>query len=171
MSKREKIILIVTVLVAFYGLFEFFLNAPSETVPAAAMPEKESLNILKTEMQSAITDKPQDRVNTYILERAVAKWPATPFVTSGLPVSSLESVKTDEPAEHDRTPLDFTYAGYLAFGDRKLAIINGLEYEISEILPETGYEIRRIEPQFVVLKASNGRKDMTLMLQDTDSTR
>jgi hypothetical protein len=55
------------------------------------------------------------------------------------------------------------YTGFLRMGDKRLAIINGMEYEVGEILEPGGFTIRSISPSRVVI-APPGRKKKTLIL-------
>ncbi len=168
MTKREKIILIVTVVVAFYGIFEFFFKAAPETVSTPAVQNSNPPEAFKSEMMSALTEDSHDKIDAYILERASSEWPAKPFLKSGLPVTTVATEQEGVPATADTPVTSFTYAGYLAVGEKKLAVINGIEYGVSELLPETGYTVERIEPLFVRLNGINGEKDITLTLQETD---
>ena len=55
------------------------------------------------------------------------------------------------------------YTGYLRMGDKRLAIINGMEYEAGDILEPDGFIIRSISPRRVVI-APPGAKKNTIIL-------
>ena len=54
-------------------------------------------------------------------------------------------------------------------GDKRLAIINGMEYETGDILESGGGIIRKIFPDHVVISPRGGnKKTMTLPMEETD---
>ena len=56
----------------------------------------------------------------------------------------------------------------MKMGDSRLAIINGMEYEVGEKIEPGGYLIRTITPKQIVLDSTKGkRKRFVLPLEDT----
>jgi hypothetical protein len=47
---------------------------------------------------------------------------------------------------------DFVYSGYLEVNQRRLAVINGMEYVVGEQLESGGYIVKSIDPEKVILE-------------------
>jgi hypothetical protein len=61
------------------------------------------------------------------------------------------------------------YTGFLRMGEKKLAIINGMEYEAGDILEPDGFIIRSISPSRVVIApAGKKKKTLTLPMEETE---
>jgi hypothetical protein len=63
--------------------------------------------------------------------------------------------------------LSFTYSGYLEMADKKLAIINGIEYKAGEMIVNGGgYIVSSIFPTRVALELIGGKNRITLPLEE-----
>ncbi len=94
----------------------------------------------------------------YVLQKAEAKWKQDPLI-------QIEP-KTSEEEEDSHQPVltsKMIYSGFLRMGDKRLAIINGMEYETGDILEPGGFIIRSISAGRVVI-APPGRKNKTIIL-------
>ena len=58
---------------------------------------------------------------------------------------------------------ELLYTGFLEMGDKRLAIINGTEYETGEKLEPGGFVIQSIRPNQVVISPED-RKTKTMIL-------
>jgi hypothetical protein len=70
------------------------------------------------------------------------------------------------PPKPEEKP-DLHYSGYLQLGAKRMAIINGMEYEEGEMLPASGYFIRSISPKSVVVGKIGESKSHVLPLDET----
>jgi hypothetical protein len=60
-----------------------------------------------------------------------------------------------------------SYSGFLQMGAKRMAIINGMEYEEGEMLPVSGYFIRSITPKSVVIGKIGASISHVLPLDET----
>lgn len=108
---------------------------PGETKPPSAQLSEE----LK---RDALTHKER-----YILERAAADWPRDPFEKPKAPVPrEITAGKTATPA------VTYVYSGYVEVDKKRLAIINGMQYQVGDQLESGRYAVRSIENEKVVLE-------------------
>ena len=94
----------------------------------------------------------------YVLQKAEAKWERDPLIQIE-PKTAEEEENSQQPV----LPSKMTYSGFLRMGDKRLAIINGMEYEAGDILEPGGFIIRSISASRVVI-ASPGSKKKTINL-------
>lgn len=154
MAKREKIIVVIMILTILYGVYEFFI-APSSKEPKPVSVSTEvkrgDVNKLMGDVSKVLKDDDSAIVDTYIVARAEEEWTADPFYTENISSGHTGEVK-------------LVYTGYLEIGKKKIAIINGVDYQIGDELEMTGYTIRSINPSRVVVVDKRGRGEITVPL-------
>jgi len=156
------------VLTVLYGGYTYLFTSPDNDL---ASPEKavESLGKFATEVAASLRDNDLSDNYSKTLTQAAAEWKTDPFLQAGLMVKSEASAS--ENTEENRVSakeVSFTYSGYLNIGNRKLAIINGMEYEAGEDLEPGRYFVKSISPVRVVVGARGGDRDMILLLEEMD---
>lgn len=153
MNKREKIILIVTLMVSVYGLIDFFIlpknNSRVDTGQAIAHTNKTTAEFATRSMAKIL--KMENRIEQNNLQTLISKiesdWDQDPFN------QSLEQETVTETHSSPSVPVSgFIYSGYMRVGDISFAIINGVEYRPGETIPENGYKVITITPRKVVLQ-------------------
>ena len=154
MAKREKIIIFIMILTILYGVYAFFI-APSSKKPKPVSVSTEvmkvDVNKLMGDVSKVLKDGDSAIVDAYIVARAEEEWAADPFYTENVSSGHTGEVK-------------LVYTGYLEIGKRKIAIINGVDYQIGDELEMTGYTIRNINPSRVVVVDKRGRGEITVPL-------
>jgi len=157
MSIREKILVGLMLLSVVYGAYVWFLPAPQQAATLKQDNEQEVLNAFILKVAEKInTGFPKNQA--YVLQKAEAKWKRDPLI-------QIEP-KTPEEEEDRQQPVltsKMIYSGFLRMGDKRLAIINGMEYETGDILEPGGFVIRSISSSRVVI-AAPGRKKKTMIL-------
>jgi hypothetical protein len=117
---------------------------------------KEFIEKVSAELQKqALTE-----AETYIVSKADVEWVGDPFLGEKL-VPVLDANRF-EPVEKQ----DLVYTGYINSGKRKLAIINGLEYEVGDHLVTGGFVVRSIEANAVVLESSVTARTISIPFVD-----
>lgn len=157
MSKREKILVGLMVLAVVYGLYVWFLPTPHQAATVNDDNEQKALNAFIMKVAEKTTTGLSKNM-AYVLQKAETKWQRDPLI-------QIEP-KTLEEEEESRQPVltsKITYTGFLRMGDKRLAIINGMEYEAGDRLEPSGFIIRSISPSRVVI-APPGRKKKTINL-------
>lgn len=157
MTTREKIIVGLMVLVVGYGVYTIFLEKPPGIKTLQAQTGLEALNTFITKVAETTKSGLSD-ADAYIIQQAEAQWDQDPMVS----VETEIEPEVKEKGEDVKTPpaqaVRIVYSGYLEMGDKRIAIINGLEYEPGDVLVEGGYMVREISSTRVVLATTQGGK-------------
>ncbi|MFH2091607.1 MAG: hypothetical protein ABIJ31_04515 [Pseudomonadota bacterium] len=165
MSKREIIIVLVSVLIGLYGLLDylFFSNQSKTNTPAAITAHKKQIEELVTTANAGLSsiDAINKQVNyPYVLTRIETAWQNDPFVSRS---SQNESKQIADKGKEDVVHL--VYSGFIQVGNEFMAVVNGMEYLTGDIIQEIGYKIKRITPTRVILM-TQADKEIILLLED-----
>lgn len=110
---------------------------------------KGQLNRIIVDVAENLSNAALNEIDTYRIARAEAKWECDPFYKTAAPKKPRPAKRKVIPDQLTR--LKLTYSGYVEMGDKKVAVINGIDYESGEELQVAGYIIKRIEPLKVVI--------------------
>lgn len=138
MSNREKIIIFLTLAAAVYGLVDFLLLGGGDGNDRATSAQ----TVNATQLSRDLAQDEPTAVETYILERVSKTWSKDPFY-----LREQAAAPTAEKQE-----AVFVYSGFVDYGGVKVAVINGLEYEVGDELEQSGYVVRSISSDHVVLE-------------------
>jgi len=166
MSKREKIILAITLLVGLYGFYSFIGTAAVKSKPKDAAKAVNDLTGFMTDITQTITGQTNTESDDYILKLASDEWQRMPFVEPDSTSASSATAPGRTDSETAAGVVTLVYSGYLALGKKQLAIINGIEYEVGEQLAETDYVVQQITPRQVLITSADGKNGMTLTLDE-----
>ena len=149
MSKREKGILIVMVVALLYGGYSLLAPSPETSEPAVA---EQTLSDVETFVLGVIAELPLFSLNKterYTIATAAEPWAGNPFLQV-----TLEKDKAPEKlsATVPEPDIPLVYSGFIELGDRRLAILNGREYEPGDALDISGYVLQAVYPSHVELK-------------------
>lgn len=148
MSTREKIIVALMIVAVIYGAYTIFFTKPQEVTSIKGGGDKElkALNAFITKVADK-TKQGLSKKQAYMLDKAVTPWRQDPLVQIRPKLSAAEKAA--------RQPLvlntKFSYTGFMQMGDKRLAIINDLEYEVGDKLEPGGLILRGIHPNHVVV--------------------
>ncbi len=146
-----------------YGGYILFLSSPKQTTALSDGNEQKALKAFITKIAEKTTTG-LSKSQAYALQKAEKKWERDPFV-------HIEP-KMPEVEEESPQPVITTkkkYTGFLEMGDKRLAIIDGMEYEAGDILEPGGYTIRSISPSRVVIALPGKKKEtMTLPMEESE---
>ena len=128
MTNREKIIVGLAVLALGYGAVELLL--PRAKVAPVAQPQSlEGLNAFIAKVADA-TRSGAAEAGTIAIQKAEAAWKQDPFLEIRKPQAPRP--ETTGPKDGGRLPGNFVYSGFIEIGARRMAIINGMEYEAGD---------------------------------------
>lgn len=154
-SKREKIIIGLTVLALIYAGIVFFFSGPGNTVSRLEADE-DSAEGLVTEVVQSLARHHRTETEQIILEKAQLPWPSDgPFIPVTVPASGARKPEGETIAEAD--PEAFSFTGYVEIGNKRLAIINGEEYETGDRVTGSPFTVRGISPEQVRLEDTDNR--------------
>ena len=164
MTNREKIIVGLAALALSYGAIELLL--PRAKVASIPQPQSlEGLNAFITKVADA-TRVGTAEAGAIVIQKAEAVWKQDPF----LEIQKAKAVKPpDKPTTETARLPNLVYNGFMELGSRRLAIINGQEYEAGDKLNPGGFTIKSILPTRVVLVSAQGEgAPIVLPLQESE---
>ncbi len=151
MSKREKIILIVTAVAVLIGGYTYFFSSPSKVIsPFTQRVSIDELNSFVLETATGLMGFELTKAEAHSIARAEALWARDIFLSG----ENLE--------EEELLGVSFIYSGYLESKGRKMAVINGLEYNEGDEIEPGGYIVRSIHSNKVVIELK-GKKQKTVV--------
>jgi hypothetical protein len=163
MTKREKIIVGIMVLTVGYGAIELLLPR-AKTGGAAPMAQTtESLNVFISKVADAAKGAASES-SALIIQKAEAAWKHDPFMVIRKPPQPPADARASK--ETARAIPNLAYSGFLEIGARRLAIINGMEYEAGDRVNPGAFSIKTILPNKVIMSSSQG--EIVLPLQESE---
>ena len=152
------------VITVVLGVYMIFFDSPKKTatINSEGARELELLNTFITKVAEKTKTGPSKK-QAYALNKAQAAWKHDPFVQ--IDTKKIEVDTGPEPVIDSRVQ----YTGFLQMGDRRLAIINGMEYEAGDHLEPGGFIIRNIlSTHVVVVPPGENKKTMILPMEETE---
>lgn len=145
-SNREKIILIVVLLAVIYGAYAFFIAPSSDKTLSPADTSKKLAQIDFGKLESEVASVMKEKVDLYTIARIGDEnlWLSDPFYKGVM-------------AAHAGELVNFIYTGYLELGNRRYAVINGLDYGWGEELEIGGYFLKGINPYKAIIEDKSGQ--------------
>ena len=169
-SRREKIIIGLVALAVLYGLFELLRQPAIKDSYTGMEEDNRALNELVAGIDRVITGEGLTQGEQYTLVSAQDEWPQDPF--SDVPLDMLEA---GDMADIEETVADmqingpapgFYYSGFLIMGDKRIAIIDGQEYEKGDELKSGLYTIQGIDPEKVTIKDTQSSTVIIVPIRD-----
>lgn len=161
MSKREQIILGFVVLAVLYAGYNY-LGTSEKHSQIKTEEELTDLKNLMADVTTQVNKAVLSDAEIFLIKRAEANWKRDPFLSPGVHVKFT----SDSEPEVSAQGLSFSYSGYLETGDKKLAIINNMEYEAGEMLAEGGFIVRSISANRVEIGVIGGKDTIILPLEE-----
>jgi len=158
LTKRQIIILSLMVVAVLYAVYDFIIAPRNKPAAIDTTGKAAELEALKSDITAKIP-KVSSAAGDYIVSRAEAGWAHDPFYDSK---SFREWMRFKEPSKtgiRTSQKIFFGYTGFLKVDKRKIAIINGAEYETGDALDIEGYVLKNIYPdKVVIVNIKNGVK-------------
>ena len=146
MTRREKIILGVTGVVAVVGLWIGL--GGNEPAPRPAGPVASQEAAQAGSMLAAIKDAALTPAEQAMIAAIEAPWPQKAFYDK--PFAGQTAAK---PVSRPH------FTGYVELGSGRLAVVDGMEYQVGDTLESGGYKIVAIAPDQVALESlANGQR-------------
>ena len=149
MSKREKGILIAMALVVLYGGYTLLMPSSEPTGPAAPVQSLQEVDDFVLGVLAELPRFSLNKTEEFTIAAAAEPWTGNPFLQV-----TLEQDKAPEKlsATVPEPDVQLVFSGYIELGDRRLAILNGREYEAGDALDITGYTLQAVHPSHVELR-------------------
>ncbi len=150
-KKRELILVALAAIGLAYGAVDYVVRSSlkgSASGGGAASTEA-AFSLVQEELSAGAATRRQATA-LEIITALSAAWPDDVF--AAVAVADEEQAKAEEapPAE----AVTLTYSGYMNMGERILAVINGIEYRIGDMVE--GFMLKEIDPMEIVME-KNGR--------------
>lgn len=162
MTTREKIIVGIMLLTVGYGAVELLLPR-TKAVSTLPVQSTEGLNAFIGKVADAVKVATAD-ASVMVIQKSEAAWKQDPFMVirkaPALPAEKASAKETLRPLP------TLTYSGFLEIGSKRLAIINGIEYEAGDKLSVGGVTIKTVLPNKVIMTSSQG--EIVLPLQESE---
>ncbi len=164
MNKREFIIIIGAACIGIYGLLDYFIisgdtmNSNEEAINS----EMEQIDTYTTQVLgrlAVINSSNNFNDMNYLISKAETPWNSDPFMKYNI----SENEFNDSLGEEEGIAL--LYTGFIKAGRKTLAVINGMEYKVGELLKEVTYKVSKITPSKVIL-LTEANKEIILKLKE-----
>jgi len=152
LKKNEKIIIVVMILAVLYGAYTVLTTMSNDSKNARlSKPQGHSLDVeaLTGTVSAVLKDSKASMVDAYIIARAETEWAVDPFYLSD---TSLDR----------GNQINFNYTGYIEYGSRRFAVINGLDYGTGDELEAGGFIVKNIRPNEVVIEDKGKLEKITI---------
>ena len=159
LNNRQIIILAVAVLCVFYAIYELVVVG-MVAKKAGTGPKPVARESFVTTLNNDLMKYATAKVDTYIIERAETNWNKNPFWDR----SSYREYVGKETSGDLATKI--VYSGYVDAGRKKLAIINGWEYEAGDSLDIKGYILKKVAPSRVLIFNPNTGSEFYVPIQE-----
>lgn len=150
--------MLLTVVYGVYAVFFEGKGGTQEIATVSATKQLEGLNAFITKVAEA-SKAGLSKEDKYIIQVAEAEWKQDPLVSVELkdrPESEIQKAKAAKP--EPIPDLDVAYTGFMQMGDKKFAIINGVEYAVGDRLEQGDYMLQSITPSRVVIVTTGRSK-------------
>ena len=175
MSKRERIILTIMLFTIIWGWYMLFYDSEQSTpAKASAIDTSASDKKLIANLASQLSQQKTSEIEKHMVELAADPWTKDPFLSpskglhSEKPDTLQKAEKQSARSEKQSAPIadNWIYSGYLEVGGKRLAIINGQEYEEGESLYPIGYYLHRIHKNQIMIGIIGQKTTFTLPLTE-----
>jgi len=173
MTNREKIIVGLMLLTVVYGIYALFFEgktkghtAPVATISATKQLENLNAFIAKVAEASRAGLSKEDK---YIISRAESPWKQDPMTNVELTNVPEDELNRRKQVVRSSTgpQLNASYTGFMQMGDKRLAIINGIEYAVGDELVQGGFIVRSISPrQVIIVSTDSSKKQFIFSLEE-----
>jgi hypothetical protein len=147
MDKREKILVAIMGVALLYGAYVYLFEGSGPRRFNMSMVDKDKLQQSIDQATQAIAREKATPLEQYRTLLALQEWEADPMLDSSV-LQTGESAATGEGASFD-------LQGVLIMGGKRLAVINGVEYEEGEDLEAPGYVLAAVRESKVVIRQTN----------------
>lgn len=172
MSKREKIIVGLMAVAVLYFVYAFFLADDKQKTPPAAASSSDAVLKMAEELREKLKrgefDPPPSAALLTALESG---WREENFVVADFYLPDLAALEDEEQEaslnaeEVEAAAAELVYSGFLELDSRRLAVINGSEYEVGDEVGD-GLVLERINAYSLLL--SRGGHSVMLPIMDLD---
>jgi len=165
LGKREMIILGAVALVVLYAIFDFLSPKKSSEIDTAQ--KSAELNTFVTDLTGSLQKETAKNLGATIFSRAEKEWTKDPFLDGkALKTWTDSKIMKAKVEEAPVQAVEFIYSGYIEVGRKRMAIINGIEYNEGEVLDVKGYALKSVSPSRVLIENRGIGATLNVPLQE-----
>lgn len=146
LNKRQIIILAITAIAVLYAGYELLIAGPAAKKAGKAAAPVEEKAVLAGLTGDILSNK-ATAADVYVAKRAEEEWSKNPFWDK----ASYRAFARKEEGKSAPEGPKIVYSGYIETGNRKMAVINGWEYEAGQALEVEGYLLKKVTPSRVLI--------------------
>lgn len=171
MTTREKILVTLMCLAILFGAYELFWTPSTRKVTKQKVAATgEDLRTFAGEVTQKLVKEKVPEQATYRIEKASTGWTKDPFLQTTGPLNE------NKPADVSASPTvqtnpeqpNLVYTGYLQLGNKRMAVINGMEYAAGESLGIDDLYVKRISGQSVTIGKLKSKETIQLPLFESN---
>ncbi len=148
-----------------FGAVEIFLHPFLKTPPGPPPVRVDEAVNLSTAVSKSLAKADLGPGEKHTLLTAAAEWTGSPFYTWPAP-RNTGAIRSETDPMLEKFKATTVYSGYLEMGRTRIAVINGIEYQISEVLPDSDYRVLNITPASVTLQSDRNKQQIIIPYQD-----
>ena len=164
-GKREKIILGLLAIVLLYAAFDHLTS--NKKGQGEDMGRKTSeLNTFVTDLTAGLGKDLSKNLGALVFSRAEKEWTQDPFLDSKAYKLWTEVKMPAKETLAAAPKIEIAYTGYLEVGQKRMAIINGVEYREGESLDIKGFVLKTVSPTRVPIENRATKTLLNVPLQE-----
>ncbi len=161
LNGREKIIVGLAAAAIIYGIYEYsapFIRKffPSEPV-VGEINSSEDLRLFMQNVTLTFSKNALSEADLGIIEQGQKRWKRNPF---------REKIKKEVDPAKIQPEIPVIYSGYISMGKKRMAIINGMEYEVGDRLVSGDYVVLEITTDHAVISRPGKKARILPLLKD-----
>lgn len=159
LNKRQIIIIAIMAIAVIFAAYDFFISQPA--VKKAKMEAKPvEIESFVTGISTDVTKAKVAGVDAYIIKIAEMDWGRSPFW------SRIEYREFAGNEAGGGLAAKIIYSGYVDSGRKRMAVINGYEYESGDALDIEGYILKSVTPSRVLIVNPNTGSELFIPIQE-----
>lgn len=145
--------MIVAIMLAavLYGVYGFFIASSPKLAGTIPLENIAVIDKLIADASEILKDSDSYPAYACTVTSAESNWERDPFYKESTPSVNVMGMRLE-------------YTGYLEIGNRKIAVINNVSYEVGDELELVEYIIRHIRPSAVVVEGKIKGMSVTIPL-------
>ncbi len=154
MSTREKVTILLAGVILVFGGIHVMRSGKSDDADRDGSSNQKRVVAFVEQTRNDLATISLSETDTHTLAAAAREWNESPFVERRPTLGKKEDAPT------------FRYTGFLRMGKRQLAIVNGQEYRVGEVVTPGSYTVESIRAANVVLRGKTGNDRIVVPVEE-----
>ena len=159
LNKRQIVILAIMGVAVLFAAYDFIIGQPAAKKAKIEAKPVEIESFVKTITGDVVKGKIAG-VDEYIIKKAEMEWTKNPF----WPRSEYREFAGNEAG--GGLVAKIVYSGFVDAGRKKMAIINGFEYQPGDALDIEGYVLKSVTPSKIIITNRDTGSELIIFIQE-----